>query len=177
MIGNVQAVDDVSLQIRRGETLGLVGESGCGKTTLGRTILRLLPADGRARSMFDGQDIFDLDADELKRMRQRMQIIFQDPVASLNPRMPVSDIIGEGLLAQADKENDWGDASSPRQAGRRLPRGGRAAARLHAALPARVLGRPAPAHRHRACARARPRIHRLRRAVSARSTCRSSRRS
>jgi peptide/nickel transport system ATP-binding protein len=107
-IGYVYAVDDVSIQINRGETLGLVGESGCGKTTLGRTILRLLPPTA-GQMVFDGKDIFALGSAELKRMRRRMQIIFQDPVASLNPRMPVSDIIGEGLLAQADKENKWGD--------------------------------------------------------------------
>src|SRR5947207_3226640 len=105
-IGQVQAVDGVSLQIRRGETLGLVGESGCGKTTFGRTILRLEPAtEGEVK--FNGQDIYALGRDDLKKIRRRMQIIFQDPVASLNPRMPVSDIIGEGLLAQADDENGW----------------------------------------------------------------------
>ena len=107
-IGQVYAVDDVSIDIRRGETLGLVGESGCGKTTLGRTILRLVtPTAGSVT--FRGQDMFALRGDALKKMRRRMQIIFQDPVASLNPRMPISDIIGEGLLAQADKENGWGD--------------------------------------------------------------------
>ena len=107
-IGYVRAVDDVSLAVRRGETLGLVGESGCGKTTLGRTILRLLPPTAGSVT-FAGQDVFKLKPAELKKMRRRMQIIFQDPVSSLNPRMPISDIIGEGLLAQADKENHWGD--------------------------------------------------------------------
>jgi peptide/nickel transport system ATP-binding protein len=105
-IGQVQAVDDVSLEIRRGETLGLVGESGCGKTTLGRTILRLVPATA-GEVKFNGQDIYALGRQDLKKIRRRMQIIFQDPIASLNPRMPISDIIGEGLLAQADDENGW----------------------------------------------------------------------
>jgi oligopeptide/dipeptide ABC transporter ATP-binding protein len=108
VVGQVQAVDGVSLQIRRGETVGLVGESGCGKTTFGRTILRLLePTSGKVT--FDGKDVRSLDGKAMKRMRRRMQIIFQDPVASLNPRMPVSDLIGEGLVAQADKENRWGE--------------------------------------------------------------------
>jgi peptide/nickel transport system ATP-binding protein len=109
-LGQVYAVDDVSLEIRRGETLGLVGESGCGKTTLGRTVIKLVPpTSGEVR--FAGIDVLSLKGNELKKMRRRMQIIFQDPVASLNPRMPVSDLIGEGLVAQADKENQWGQRS------------------------------------------------------------------
>jgi peptide/nickel transport system ATP-binding protein/oligopeptide transport system ATP-binding protein len=109
-IGSVYAVDDVSLQIYRGEKLGLVGESGCGKTTFGRTILKLEKATDGSVSM-GGQDVLALRGDALKKMRRRMQIIFQDPYGSLNPRMPVSDVIGEGLLAQADQANGWGTRS------------------------------------------------------------------
>ena len=106
VVGNVRAVDGVSFDIRRGEIFGLVGESGCGKTTLGRTLLRLEePTGGKAE--FDGVDLLTLHGKDLKKARRKMQVIFQDPVGSLNPRMPVSDLIGEGLLAQATPENDW----------------------------------------------------------------------
>ncbi|MBI2939387.1 MAG: ATP-binding cassette domain-containing protein [Chloroflexi bacterium] len=95
-VAKVQAVDGVSFAIRRGETFGLVGESGCGKSTIGRTILRLLPAtSGSVR--FEGVDLFAQRRGDLKRLRRHMQIIFQDPFSSLDPRMPVGTIIGEGL--------------------------------------------------------------------------------
>ena len=105
-VGEVRAVDDVSFTIRQGETLGLVGESGCGKTTVGRTLLRLLePTAGRI--VFDGEDITDIKGGRLKPIRRRMQIIFQDPFASLDPRTPIGASIGEGLrihgLGNADE--------------------------------------------------------------------------
>jgi oligopeptide/dipeptide ABC transporter ATP-binding protein len=92
----VKAVDDVSFSIRRGETFGLVGESGCGKSTTGRCILRLIePTGGEVR--FEGRDFLSVGKEDLRQMRRDMQIIFQDPYSSLNPRMRVGDIIGEPL--------------------------------------------------------------------------------
>ncbi len=91
---HVKAVDDVSFTINKGETFGLVGESGCGKTTVGRTVLRLLEPDGGS-IRFEGADLLSLQKEDLRRKRRDMQIIFQDPYASLNPRMTVRTIIGE----------------------------------------------------------------------------------
>ena len=95
-VGHVKAVDGVSFHLRRGETLGLVGESGCGKTTVGRTVLRLIPATG-GKVLFDGQSVFDQGPGAMRQLRRQMQIIFQDPGGSLNPRMRVGRIVGEPL--------------------------------------------------------------------------------
>ena len=93
----VKAVDNVTFDIQSGETFGLVGESGCGKTTVGRTVLRLMEPSG-GEAIFEGDNIFDMDSKTLRAARRRMQIVFQDPYSSLNPRMTVGSIVGEPLL-------------------------------------------------------------------------------
>jgi len=96
VVNHVKAVDDVSFVVRKGETLGMVGESGCGKTTIGRTMLRLIePTGGSVK--FEGKDVFSLPPRELKTVRRDMQIIFQDPYASLDPRVPIGESVMEGL--------------------------------------------------------------------------------
>ncbi len=96
-VGAVRAVDGISFDVKRGETLGLVGESGCGKSTTGRTILQLYrPTAGEVH--FEGVDLVHLKGEDLRKMRRKMQMIFQDPYASLNPRMTVADIVGEPLM-------------------------------------------------------------------------------
>lgn len=101
----VKAVDDVSFNVQEGETLGLVGESGCGKTTLGRTILRLAPAES-GEILFEGKNLLDMNASDLKDMRRHMQIIFQDPYSSLNPRMTIGNAIQEPMSVHGIYENE-----------------------------------------------------------------------
>ncbi|MCA1374156.1 MULTISPECIES: oligopeptide/dipeptide ABC transporter ATP-binding protein [unclassified Bradyrhizobium] len=104
-LGNkiVHAVSGVSLQVARGETLGLVGESGCGKSTLGRAVLQLRRAQS-GRVMFDGEDLTAMEGEALRRMRRRVQLIFQDPIASLNPRRRIGDIVAEPLIIAGIKD-------------------------------------------------------------------------
>lgn len=103
-VGYVRAVDDVSIQIGEGEVFGLVGESGCGKTTLGRCLLRLIEPD-EGRILYDGADIMTLRKQQIKNMRQHIQIVFQNPLSSLDPRMSVRNLVAEPLLAFGLKEH------------------------------------------------------------------------
>ena len=160
-VGNktVHAVSGVSLEIARGETLGLVGESGCGKSTLGRAVLQLRrPVSGKV--LFDGQDLTAMQGDTLRRMRRRVQLIFQDPIASLNPRRRIGDIIAEPLVISGVKDpkkreqlvhDVLGAVGLDPAAGDRT-------------VAARIFRRPMPAHLHCARAGAQSRIHHLRRA-------------
>ena len=112
-VGYVKAVDGVTFNLKRGTTMGLVGESGCGKTTAGRTILRLSGEKTGGQVLFNGQEVYDLSAREMRAMRPKMQIIFQDPFSSLSPRMPVGEIIGEAVrehnLVSKGEFNDYVD--------------------------------------------------------------------
>ncbi|MCD7818144.1 MAG: ABC transporter ATP-binding protein [Lachnospiraceae bacterium] len=112
-VGYVKAVDGVTFNLKRGTTMGLVGESGCGKTTTGRTILRLAGEKTGGQVLFNGQEIYDLSKKEMRPMRTKMQIIFQDPFSSLSPRMPVGEIIGEAVkehnLVSKEEYNDYLD--------------------------------------------------------------------
>ncbi len=109
VVGHVKAVEDVSFDVGAGKTLGLVGESGCGKTTVGRTILRLIPATS-GQVVYKNEDFFAYRGEALRRLRRQMQIVFQDPVSSLNPRMTVGNIIGEPIevhgIAKGREKND-----------------------------------------------------------------------
>lgn len=109
VVGYVRSVDGVSFKIKRGTTMGLVGESGCGKTTVGKTILRLIEkTDGHV--YFNGQDVSELSHDELTELRPKMQIVFQDPYSSLSPRLPIGEIIGEAVrVHKIVDDNDYDD--------------------------------------------------------------------
>lgn len=108
--GTVKAVDDISFQIKRGTTMGLVGESGCGKSTTGRTLLRLIEKTS-GTVLFNGEDVSDADKKKLRELRTKMQIIFQDPYSSLSPRLPIGEIIGEAVkehhLVPKEQYNDY----------------------------------------------------------------------
>ena len=109
-VGYVKAVDGVTFNLKRGTTMGLVGESGCGKTTTGRTILRLAGGKTSGQVLFNGKEVYDLSNKELRDIRTKMQIIFQDPFSSLQPRMPVGEIIGEavrehGIVSKAEYDD------------------------------------------------------------------------
>ena len=112
-VGYVKAVDGVTFNLKRGTTMGLVGESGCGKTTTGRTILRLAGEKSGGQVLFNGQEVYDLTPKEMRAMRPKMQIIFQDPFSSLSPRLPVGEIIGEAVrehkLVPANEFDDYID--------------------------------------------------------------------
>ena len=112
-VGYVKAVDGVTFNLKRGTTMGLVGESGCGKTTVGRTILRLYDSKTDGQVLFNGKEVYDLPKDELRALRPKMQIIFQDPFSSLSPRLPVGEIIGEAVkehnLVSAAEYDDYID--------------------------------------------------------------------
>lgn len=113
VVGQVKAVDGVTFNLKRGTTVGLVGESGCGKTTTGRTILRLAGEKTGGQVLFNGKEVYDLTNKEMRTMRTKMQIIFQDPFSSLSPRLPVGEIIGEAVrehnLVPKEEFNDYID--------------------------------------------------------------------
>ena len=147
-VGNVHAVDDVDLEVYPGQTVGLVGETGCGKSTLARVVMRLYDAT-EGKVWFNGQDITNLKGTELQELREDMQMVFQDPYASLNPRKTVGSIVGEPFRLHQTVPTEPDQVRGPAADGAR-----RAEPRALQPLSARVLRRPAPADRRGAIARA-----------------------
>ena len=149
-IGHVQAVDGISFEVPKGGSLGLVGESGCGKSTTGRLITRLYKPTGGSM-MFEGHDLAKLSSREMKPLRRDVQMIFQDPYTSLNPRHTVGAIVGAPLEVHKHRPEEQGAPAGPGAARDRGPQ-----PRALQPLPQRVLRRSAPAHRHRPRPHAQP---------------------
>ncbi len=169
-VAAVKAVDGVSFDIYEGETLGLVGESGCGKSTTGRTILQLYRATAGSVK-FEGQELTTLKGESLRKMRRKMQMVFQDPYASLNPRMSVGRIVAEPLVVHNIGNKKEREERVAESAGTGGPQ-----PLFCAPLPARIFRRPAPAYWFGALAGAESRISSWPTSRSRRWTCRFRRR-
>ena len=141
----VRALNGVTLAVERGETLAVVGESGSGKSTLARTLVRLIEADS-GQILFDGEDVRAFRGEALRRYNRRVQMVFQDPYGSLNPRMTVGEMLGEALRVHELVSPARSACPHRRAAGPRATTG-----RCVTAPSARILRRAAPAHRHRPC--------------------------